>query len=305
MRIVFMGTPEFAVKSLERLYNNGHDIAYVFTREDKPRNRGMKKSITPVKEFALSCNIPVQQPDTLRDGKAADLIKELGCDLIAIVAYGKLLPKEIIDLPPLGCINIHGSILPKYRGASPIQHAILNGEKETGVTSMYLSEEMDAGDMLLFKRTDIDENETSAELSERLSILGAQLLCETIDVISQGKAVRIPQNHNEATYAPLLTRDMSPIDWTKSVDEIKCKVRGLLPWPVATMELDGKTIKVFDVDNGDNKTGEDPGSIISYGKQGLEVACNNGSIIVRTVQAPGGKKMSTPDYIRGNPIKTF
>ena len=301
MRIIFMGTPEFAKKSLERLYSDGYDIVGVFTQEDKPRNRGMKLSFSPVKELAVSYGTPVFQPATLRDGKAADLIKELQCDIITVVAYGKILPKEIIDIPPLGCINIHGSLLPKYRGASPIQYAILNGEKETGVTSMYLSEEMDAGDMLLVKKIAIGDDETSIDLFERLSVLGAQLLSETVYAISQGLAVRIPQNHDEATFAPLLKKEMSPIDWTSSPHEIKCKVRGLLPWPVATMDLDGKTIKVFSVESTDNATEMSPGSIVSCGEAELEVACKGGSIIINQLQAPGGKRMSAKDYLRGNP----
>jgi len=204
----------------------------------------------------------------------------------------------------LGCINIHGSILPKYRGASPVQRAVLNGDKETGVTSMYISEEMDAGDMLLFKRTGIDENETSAGLYERLGVLGSELLSETVDAINQGTAVRIPQNQKEATYAPLLTKDMSPIDWAKKAHEIKCKVRGLIPWPVASMEIDGKIIKVFDVDITADNAGKRPGTIISDGKPKLEVACADGCIIVKEIQAPNGKKMSAAEYLRGNPLRS-
>ena len=299
-----MGTPEFAVKALERLYIDGHDIVCVFTQEDKPRNRGMKMSFSPVKELALLHGTPVHQPKSLRDGSALDLINDLCCDLIAVVAYGKLLSKEILDLPPLGCINIHGSILPKYRGAAPIQHAIINGEKETGVTSMYMSEEMDTGDMLFFKKTNIGENDTSADLYERLSLLGAQLLSETIDAIDRGAAKRIPQDNNDATYAPLLSKDMSPIDWTKSAHEIKCRVRGLLPWPAATMELDGKTIKVLAVEISENCSGKTPGHILSCGKTGIEVSCSDGSVIITEVQAPGGKKMRAADYLMGNPIKS-
>ena len=303
MRIVFMGTPEFAVKSLERLYSDGYDIAGVYSQADKPRNRGMKKSFSPVKELALSFGTPVYQPETLRDGLFVESIKKQSCDLIVLVAYGKLLPKEILDVPKLGCINIHGSILPKYRGASPIQHAILNGEKETGVTSMYISEEMDAGDVILTKKTSIDDNETSVELFERLSILGSELLSETVDAISNGSATRMPQNHNEATFAPLLTKDMSPIDWAKSAYEIKNRVRGLLPWPVATMELEGKTLKVFNAEVSGNATGKSPGSLVSYGRPALEIACADSTVIVNEIQAPGGKRMSTEDYLRGNPIK--
>jgi methionyl-tRNA formyltransferase len=300
MRIVFMGTPDFAAKSLERLYSDGHDIAGVFTQADKPRNRGMKLSFSPVKELALAHNTPVFQPVTLKDGIAAGIIRELDCDLMALVAYGKILTKEIIDLPPYGSINIHGSLLPKYRGASPVQHAILNGDTETGVTSQYIAEEMDAGDIILVKKTAIGEDETSGELFERLCILGAELLSETVEAIGKGTARRSPQNPNEVTYAPKLSRDMSPIDWIKSASEIKNKVRGLSPWPAATMELDGKTLKVFSVDISDKKVDEIPGNIITVGKAGIEIACVDGSVLVREVQAPGGKRMPAADYLRGN-----
>jgi len=299
MRIVFMGTPEFAAKSLERLYIDGHDIAGVFTQTDKPRNRGMKLCFSPVKELALAHNTPVFQPVTLKDGVAAGIMRELECDLMALVAYGKILTKEIIDLPPYGSINIHGSILPKYRGASPIQHAILNGDTETGVTSQYIAEEMDAGDIILVKKTAIGEDETSEDLFKRLCVLGAELLSETVKAIEKGTAPRKSQNPNEVTYAPKLTREMSPIDWTKNAFEIKNKVRGLSPWPAATMELDGKILKVFSVDITDKKTNEAPGNVISTGKEGIELACADGSVFVREVQAPSGKKIPAADYLRG------
>jgi len=303
MRIVFMGTPEFAVKSLERLYLDGHDIAGVFTREDKPKNRGMKLSFSPVKMLALSHGTPVFQPASFKDGKAAETIKELCCDLIVVVAYGKILPKDIIDIPPSGCINIHGSILPKYRGAAPVQHAVINGETETGVTSQYISEKMDAGDIIFVKKINIDCDETSAELYDQLSILGAELLGETVDAIKHGEVIRIPQDDSEATYAPLLTKEMSNINWNKTAAEIKCLVRGLQPWPVASMMIDGKILKVYKVDLSENISGKKPGDIISYGKPGIEIACADGTVMICDVQAPGGKRMSAADYTRGNPLQ--
>ena len=294
-----MGTPEFARKSLERLYNDGHDIAGVFTRADKPRSRGMKLSYSPVKELALKHGTAVYQPSKL----SAKLFENIDCDLIAVVAFGMLLPKEILEIPVFGCINIHGSLLPKYRGASPIQHAILCGEKETGVTSMYLSEGMDDGDILYARATQIGDDETAGQLYERLGETGAELLSYTIDKIGCGEAGSSPQNHNEATYAPLLTKDMSPIDWSKSAYEIKCKVRGLVPWPVATMELGGKVLKVFSVDITDNQTQITPGAVIPAGKSRLEIACADGTVIVNELQAPGGRAMSAADYLRGNNIE--
>jgi len=260
----------------------------------------MKLSYSPVKELALSYGTPVYQPATLKDGFAAEMIRELKCELIVVVAYGRILPNEILEIPKYGCINIHGSILPKYRGAAPIQHAIINGDKETGVTSMYISEEMDAGDIILIKRTSIGDDETSSDLFKRLSLLGAELLCDTVCAIAKGTAKRTPQNSSEVTYAPLLTKDLSPINWASNAHSIKCLVRGLIPWPVATMELDGTTLKVFSVDVNNNPAVQSPGTLISHGQNRLEVACKDGSVIVKQVQAPGGKRMSAADYLRGN-----
>lgn len=297
-----MGTPDFAIKPLERLYGDGHDIVGVFTQPDKPRSRGMKVVSSPVKELAITRGTPVFQPTTLRDGSALDVLSKLGCELIVVVAYGKLLPLKVLELPPLGCINIHGSLLPKYRGAAPIQWAVLNGEKETGVTSMYMAEELDAGDMLYKKRTIIGENETAGDVYTRLSILSAEVLGETIDAISRGEVVREPQNHAEATLAPPLKKDMSPIDWFDPADKIKNKVRGLNPWPVATAEFSGITYKVFSVEISDRKTTNTPGEIISAGSDGLAVACADRALVIKELQAPGGKRMMAADYLRGHKI---
>ena len=303
MRIVYMGTPGFAVPSLERLFRDGHDIAGVFTQPDRPKNRGMKVSFSPVKEFALEHGISVYQPTVLRDAEGLELLRGLKCDLIAVVAYGKLLPREILELPPLGCVNIHGSILPKYRGAAPIQWAVLNGERQTGVTSMYMSEELDAGDILMCKKTLIDEDETAGQLHDRLSTLGAELLSETVSAIENGAAVRIPQDHSEATFAPPLSKDMSPIDWTKSAHAIKCRVRGLNPWPVATAQLQPGTVcKIFSVDCSDRTHGAAPGEIVAAGAHGIDIACLDGTVTIRELQAPGGKRMAAAEYLRGNPI---
>ena len=294
-----MGTPEFAVKSLERLYKDGHDIAGVFTGADKPRNRGMKLAVSPVKELALTKGTPVYQPVSLKDGESAEIIKSLQCDLIVVVAYGKKLPLEILEIPPLGCINIHGSLLPKYRGAAPVQYAVLNDEKETGVTSMYIAEEMDAGDMLFTKKTKIEDDETSLDLFVRLSDLGAELLSETIVAISEGTAVRIKQNTDEVTYAPMLTKEMSPIDFNKTAREIKAQVRGLIPWPVATMQFEDCNLKVYSVGIGAEKSVDSPGTVVSKGKQGIKVACLDGTVLITEVQAAGGKRMTAADFLKG------
>ena len=300
MRIVFMGTPEFAASSLERLYEEKYDIAAVFSQPDKARNRGMKPSFSPVKELAIKHGTPVFQPETLRDGSAYSILQDLKCDIIVVVAYGKLLPKEILDLPPLGCINIHASLLPKYRGAAPIQWAILNGEHETGVTSMYMSEKMDEGDMIFSEKIKIGENETAGELFVRLGDLGAKLLCDTIKAIENKTAPRTPQNHNEATYAPFIERTYSAIDWTKTAREIKQKVLGLHPWPTATTEWGGVVYKIHSVDICENGTSSKPGEIVSKSDGKLEIACQNGTVIINEIQAPGAKRMNISDFLRGN-----
>ena len=301
MRVLFMGTPGFAVRPLERLCDEGYDVIGVFTQPDKPRNRGMKVSFSPVKEVAVARGIEVFQPMSLRDSSVQDTIRRLNCDVIAVVAYGKLLPTEILEIPRLGCINIHASLLPKYRGAAPIQWAVLSGETETGVTSMYMAEELDAGDIIFYKSLLIGDDETSGQLHDRLGELGAELLVETLDAISRGSAVRIPQNQSEATFAPPLSKKYSPIDWTETALNIKCKVRGLNPWPVATAEINGTVYKIFSVDIG-NKTENlgNPGEILTTGPQGIEIACADATVIIKELQAPGGKRMTAGEYLRGH-----
>lgn len=302
MRIVFMGTPAFAALSLDRLYSDGYDICAVVTQPDKQQNRGMKLEMSPVKKLALKHQTFIYQPQTLKDGAAAGMLLKLSPDLIAVVAYGKLLPPEILSLPKYGCINIHGSLLPKYRGSAPVQHAVLNGERITGVTSIYMSPEMDAGDIIFTKTTEIGEDETAGELSDRLAVLGASLLSETVMAIASGTAPRFKQNDSEATYAPPLTKNMSPIDWTKSVREILCHIRGLNPWPVATTVLNGSLIKVFKGSGTQHRTGQLPGNIVQTGREGIEIACADGTVIIKELQAPGGRRMHAADYLRGHPI---
>ncbi|NLA87462.1 MAG: methionyl-tRNA formyltransferase [Clostridiales bacterium] len=302
MKIVFMGTPEFAAVSLNRLYSDGYDISGVVTQPDKLKNRGMRLGISAVKELALKHGTPIFQPQTLRDGAAADRLRQMKPDLIAVVAYGKLLPQEILSLPALGCINIHGSILPKYRGSAPIQRAVLNGETITGVTSMYMAPEMDAGDIILTRTTEIGEEETAGELFDRLAVHGAGLLSETIRAIANGTAPRIKQNDSYATYAPPLNKEMSPIDWTKSVREILCHIRGLNPWPVATTEINSSVFKVYKAAGTERRTKLPPGSILEAGRDGIEITCADGTVVIKELQAPGGRRMAAADYLRGHPI---
>lgn len=299
-----MGTPEIAATCLRRLYEDGHDIAAVYTKIDTPKNRGMKLLPSPVKEFALAHDLPVIQPMTFKDDAVVEELAALKPELICVVAYGKLLPKAVLDIPKYGCINIHASLLPKLRGAGPIQWSILNGAPETGVTAMYLSEGMDEGDMIDKMTTPISETDTTETLTVRLADLGAELLSRTVNAIGEGTVTRTPQDPKEATYAPMLKKDMAPIDWTKSPREISCQVRGMIPWPVATMELAGKPCKVFSVKLLDKTTEKAPGTPVASTKQGLEVACGGGSVLlVEELQAQGGKRMRAADYLRGHPIK--
>ena len=244
MKIVFMGTPEFAEASLQKLLETDHQIVGVFTQPDKPKGRGYKLVAPPVKELALAYNIPVFQPQKMRDGTALEILQELQPDLIAVVAYGKILPKEILELPRYGCINVHGSLLPKYRGAGPIQWSVINGESVTGVTTMYMGEGLDTGDMILKKETPIGENETYGELHDRLKEIGAQALVETIELIEQGKAPREVQDDSLSSYAPMLDKQIARLDFTKDAQTLHNLIRGLSPWPVAHTTVDGKLLKV-------------------------------------------------------------
>ena len=300
--IVFMGTPDFAAQSLSRLYDDGFHITGVFTQPDKPRGRGNLVTQSPVKIMAAGHDTPVFQPDSMNSGEAAAALSGLSCDLIAVVAYGKLLPRAILNVPSFGCINIHGSLLPKYRGAAPVQWAVLNGETETGVTSIYMSDKLDQGDIIMSRKTKIGEDETAQELYNRLGGLGAGLLSETISAALSGDAVGVPQNDLDATYAPALSKDMSKIDWTRTAYEVKCKVRGLTPWPVACATLRDTQLKIFSVVISKNKPGKEPGDIITADKNGIEVACSDGTVIIKELQAPGGKRMLASDYLRGHPL---
>lgn len=303
MRILFMGTPEFAVASLRCLVEEGHTICGVLTQPDKPRNRGHKVTFSPVKEYALSQSLPVYQPTTLRDGEALELVKGLAPELTVVAAYGKLLPEEILAVPPLGSINVHSSLLPKYRGAAPINWAILNGEKTTGVSIMYMAKALDAGDVILQKSTAIGPDEDAPALTQRLAELGAQALSETVAALAAGTASRTPQDELEMTYAPMLSRELSPMDWTRPAAALGCQVRGLIPWPCAQAEIAGQRFKVYRTAPG-NPTDKDPGTVLSAGKRGIEVSCGDGrSLYLTEIQAEGGKRMSAAAYLLGHPME--
>ena len=304
MRIVFMGTPEFASVSLAELIGCGYDIAGVFTQPDKAKGRGMELSFSPVKELALDHGIPVFQPEKMRDGTALRMLKSLDPDLVVVVAYGRILPDDLLEVPPLGTINVHGSLLPKYRGAAPIQWSVLNGEETTGVSTMYLASEMDAGDVILTDETEIGLYETSGELYERLSRMGADLLVKTLEMIEKGTAPRIPQDHSKATYAPMLDKSLCPIDFRKPARAVIKWIYGLQPWPVATAELGGTVLKVFSAKLTGNAADCHPGTVTATGTEGIEIACGDGqTVLITELQAPGKKRMPAVDYLRGHPLK--
>lgn len=303
MRILFMGTPDFAVASLSALLAAGHEVCGVFTQPDKPKNRGMKLQASPVKEFALAHDIPVFQPVKMRDGEAMGYIRDLDPALIVVAAYGRILPDDILDYPAHGCINVHSSLLPRYRGAAPINWAILNGDRTTGVTIMHMAAELDAGDIILQGETDIGPDETAPELFDRLAALGGALLVEAVGQIERGEAARMPQTASEVTYAPMLGRELSPMDWTKPAQTLHDQVRGLLPWPCATAEFGGIRCKVFSTAVLDGTTDLKPGTVAEAGKDGIVMACGGGSLLrVRELQPDGKKRMAAADFLRGHPL---
>lgn len=303
MRVVFMGTPDIAATCLKKILADGFEVVGVYTQPDRPKGRGMKLVASPVKEVALAAGIPVLQPETFREEETVEALRELKPDICAVVAYGRILPQKVLDVPTFGCINIHASVLPKYRGSAPYQWAVLDGLPETGVTAMYLCREMDAGDIIDVSKTPIGENETAGELLDRLAVLGAELLSKTLCRFEkEGKVPRVPQNPDAVSYAPMLDKTMCPIDWNKTAQQVHNHVRGLHPWPVATMVLQGKTFKVHDtrVVSGSGT----PGQILGLTKTGLVIACGEGAVEVTSLQAEGGKRMAAPDYFRGHPLES-
>lgn len=298
-----MGTPDFAVPSLNALLDAGHEIVGVFTQPDKPKNRGMKLQPPPVKVCALEHDIPVFQPTKLRDGTALETIQGLAPELIVVAAYGRILPQEILDCPRLGCINVHSSLLPRYRGSAPIHWAILNGDQESGVTIMHMALALDAGDIIAQSVTPIDPDETVEDLHDRLAQMGAELLVETVTAIGNGTAVRTPQEEDKVTLAPMLSRALSPMDWNRPARELHNQVRGLIPWPAAVTELNGARCKIFSTSVLEETTGKAPGTVIAADKKGLKIACGGGTVLqINELQADGGKRLKAADYLRGHPI---
>ena len=303
MRVVFMGTPDIAATCLNRILETGSQVVGVYTQPDRPKGRGMKMVYSPVKEVALAHDIPVFQPENFREEETVQQLRDLQPDVVAVVAYGRILPQKVLDIPTKGCINIHASLLPNYRGSAPYQWAVLDGLKETGVTAMYLCREMDAGDMIDTAVTPIGPNETAGELLDRLAVLGADLLKDTLARMAEGEVKGVPQDHAKATYAPMLDKSMCPIDWTQTAQKIHDKVRGLHPWPVATTEIQGTKFKIHSTVVLDETTQAAPGTILELTKTGLKMACGEGVVEIRSLQAEGGKRMAAPDYFRGHPLE--
>ncbi|MBE7011655.1 MAG: methionyl-tRNA formyltransferase [Ruminococcaceae bacterium] len=302
MKILYMGTPDFAVPSLLALIENNYEICGVLTQPDKPKGRGHKLTPPPVKECALSHNIPVFQPETLKNEAFSEELKTLNPDIIVVAAYGKILPSYILDYPKYGCINIHGSILPKYRGAAPIQRAIIDGEAETGITIQLMNEGIDTGDILFIEKIPIGEKETAGELFDRLSLIGAKTLLKTLEKIENGSITRTPQNHDEATYAKMLDKETGKIDWSKSAKEIFSLIKGTNPYPVAHTLYKGEVLKIYTADVG-GKTNAAAGEIIGLPSKKIEVACGDGvSLLISEVQLFGKKRMDTASFLNGNSI---
>ncbi len=304
MRVVFMGTPDIAATCLKELISRKFDLIGVYTKPDMPKNRGMKLEMSDVKKVALEAGLPVYQPTTFKEDAVVEELRALKPDVIAVVAYGKILPQRVLDIPRLGCVNIHASVLPQLRGSGPVQWAILNGLEETGVTAMYMAAEMDAGDIIEIRKTPIEPYENAQSLLDRLAQIGGGLLCDTLRAMEAGTVSRTPQEHEKATFAPMLSKALCPIDWSRSPKELIDHVRGLDPWPVATMELRGKRFKVYALRPTEKTTDKAPGTPLAVTKEGLEMACGEGRVLLVTqLQAEGGKRMAAVDYFRGHPLE--
>ncbi len=302
MKVLYMGTPDFAVEPLKALVNNGYEVCGVVTQPDKPVGRKAILTPPPVKVEAENLGIKVYQPQTLKNGEGMEILRELNPDVVVVVAYGKILPKDFLEYSKYGCINIHGSILPKYRGAAPIQRCVLDGEEYAGVTSMQMDVGLDTGDMLLVEKTKIGENETAGELFDRLAPLGAELLIKTLVALEKGELTPEKQNDAESTYASMLDKSMSPVDFNKSAQEVHNQIRGLDPWPVALTYLEGKTLKLFRSSISDELSGGKAGEVRTL-KNGLAIFCGDSkAVVVSEVQFEGKKRMNAADFLRGHPI---
>lgn len=302
MKIVFMGTPDFSVNALENIVKAGHDVVGVITQPDKPKGRGGKMQYTPVKEKALELGLDVYQPQRVKEPEFIEKLKEMNPDAIVVIAFGQILPKAILDMPKYGCINVHASLLPKYRGAAPIQWAVIDGEKETGVTTMYMNEGLDTGDIIDKVVVPIDKKETGGSLFDKLAIEGGKLILKTLIELENGTAVRTPQDDSKSNYAGMINKQLGKIDFNKSANEIERLIRGLNPWPSAYTKMDGKTLKIWDADVDDSENDSAPGTITEVGKDFIRVATGKGSLKILELQLEGKKRMKTRDFLNGAKI---
>lgn len=302
MNIVFMGTPDFAVPCLNELIENNHNVIGVVTQPDKPKGRSGELSCPPVKEFAQRCNIDVFQPQKIRESEFVEKLKDINPDLIVVVAFGQILPESILNIPKYGCINVHGSLLPKYRGAAPIQWSIINGDEVTGVTTMYMDKGMDTGDIIQKREIEIGQDETADILFNRLSKLGSELLIETINKIQDGTITREKQDESQATKVGMLTKEIGNINWSKSALEIKNLIRGTYPWPGSYTYYKGIKVKLFSIKIDTNEYNKSPGTIVDVTKDSIVVQCGKGSAIIKEIQFESSRRMSVKDYLVGHAI---
>lgn len=303
MKIVFMGTPDIAVPILRRIIDDGHEVLACVTQPDRPRGRGKKMSFSPVKEEAIKNGIEVLQPEKASDEEFLSRIRELSPDLCVVVAFGQILRKNLLDIPRYGCINVHVSLLPKLRGAAPINWAIINGDKKTGVTTMYMDEGLDTGDIILTKEFDLDDEITAGELHDQMMIDGAEVLSKTLKLVESGEIKRKPQNHEESTYAPMLDKSIAHVDFMKSARDTHNLIRGVNPWPVAWCETARGKMKIFKtrVLSEDKKV--DIGKVIDVSKDGITIGCNPGVLLIEEIQMPNKKRMKVVEYIKGKKIE--
>ena len=302
MKIVFMGTPEFAVPCLQKIIDEGHEVLAVVTQPDKPKGRGKKLAMPPVKELALKYNIDVYQPVKAREDSFVEKLKEINPELIVVVAFGQILPKSILDIPKFGCVNVHASLLPKYRGAAPLNWVIINGEEKTGVTTMYMDVGLDTGDMILKSEIPLDDEITAGELHDKMMVQGAEVLKDTIDLISKGEAPREKQNDEETCYSPIMDKSLGNIDWSKSATDIHNLIRGVNPWPSAYTTYDKQTMKIWKTKVLDKLSEKTPGTILSVDKNGIEVSTGDKVLQISEIQMSGKKRMIVSEYIKGNDI---
>ncbi len=303
MKIVFMGTPDFAVPTLESLFKRGYSIELVITQKDKPKGRGKKVQYTPVKEKALELGLEVYQPDSINDKESIDKIKSINPDFIVVVAYGQILRKEILEIPKYGCYNVHASLLPKYRGAAPINWAIINGEKETGVTIMEMEEGLDTGDMILWKSIEIKPDDDAPGIHDKLSILGGEMIIEALEGIKNGVIIKTPQNHSLSTYAHMLDKSMGRINWNDKGENIINLIRGLKPWPSAYTQYNDEIVKIHKGSLINKIVEGHSGEIIKVDNKGIYVNAQDKTVILEEIQFPGKKKLKVEEYLKGNSIE--